>query len=256
MLVYPCGLDVSSRSMSFLAARLREHRRRIGSRWRRLSTGRQALLVLAHLRNGTTYAQLAAGFEVGTSTVYRYISEAVDLLAALAPTLNEAVRAASAKAYVLLDGTLLPIDRIAADRPYYSGKHKKHGVNVQVIADPFGRLLWASPALPGAVHDIRAAREHGIIDALEQAHIPCWADKGYQGARGTVRVPIRGRWEALSTGQQAVNRSQAKLRALVEPAIAALKTWRLLRKLRCSTTRITGIVQAILTLHHASSTGG
>jgi hypothetical protein len=31
------------------------------------------------------------------------------------------------------------------DRPYYSGKHKAHGVNVQVIADPAGRLIWASP---------------------------------------------------------------------------------------------------------------
>ncbi|MFI6663270.1 IS5/IS1182 family transposase, partial [Streptomyces sp. NPDC050523] len=30
--------------MSFLAARLREHRRRIKSRWRRLPVGRQALL--------------------------------------------------------------------------------------------------------------------------------------------------------------------------------------------------------------------
>lgn len=26
------------------------------------------------------------------------------------------------KAFVILDGTLLPIDRIAADTPYYSGK--------------------------------------------------------------------------------------------------------------------------------------
>ncbi|MFE4582637.1 IS5/IS1182 family transposase, partial [Streptomyces chartreusis] len=30
---------------------------------------------------------------------------------------------------------------------------------------------------------------------------------------------------------------------------ATLKTWRLLRKLRCSTTRITRLVQAVLTLH-------
>ncbi|SHM92808.1 hypothetical protein SAMN05216499_116127 [Actinacidiphila paucisporea] len=50
-------------------------------------------------------------------------------------------------------------------------------------------------------------------------------------------------------GQQTVNRSQAEIRALVEPAIATLKTWRLLRKHRCSTTRITSLVQAVLTLH-------
>ncbi|MEV6619040.1 transposase family protein, partial [Streptomyces sp. NPDC051051] len=165
----------------------------------------------------------------------------------------ETVRSASSKAFVLLDGTLLPIDRIAADRPYYSGKHKRHGMNVQVLADPFGRLLWASPALPGAVHDIRAAREHGIVDALTEAGITCWADKGYRGADGTVRTPCWGRWENLSTGQQAVNRSHAKIRALVEQAMATLKAWRLLRKLRCSTTRITSIVQAVLTLHLTSS---
>lgn len=239
MLVYPSGVDVSSSALRFLSAKLRQRRRELGTRWRRLSAGRQALL--------------AAGFEVGTTTAYRYVTEAVDLLAALGPTLADAVRAASTKAFVLLDGTLLPIDRVAADRPFYSGKHKKHGMNVQVLTDPSGRLLWASPALPGAVHDIRAAREHGIIDALTQADIPCWADKGYRGAGGTVRIPYWGRWETLSAGQQAVNRSHAKIRALVEQAMATLKNWRLLRKLRCSTTRITSIVQAVLTLHLASS---
>lgn len=84
-------------------------------------------------------------------------------------------------------------------------------MNVQVLADPFGRLLWASPALPGAVHDIRAAREHGIIDALTEADIPCWADKAYRGAGGTVRIPCWGRWETLSACQQAVNRSHARI---------------------------------------------
>ncbi|NEC12529.1 transposase, partial [Streptomyces sp. SID8014] len=180
MLVYSSGIDVSSSTLRFLARQLRAHHRAIGSRWRRLGAGRQALLALAHLRVGHTYAQLAAGFGVGTTTAYRYVTEAVDLLADLAPTLADAVRTASTKAFVLLDGTLLPIDRIAADRPFYSGKRKKHGMNVQVLADPFGRLLWASAALPGAVHDIRAAREHGIVDALAQADVTCWADKGYR----------------------------------------------------------------------------
>ncbi|MFI0859235.1 IS5 family transposase [Streptomyces smyrnaeus] len=249
MLVCPCGLDVSSRSLRFLAARLREHRRQIGSRRRRLSAGRQALPALAHLRNGTTYAQLAAGFRIGTSTACRYIREAVDLLAALAPTLAEAVKTASTKAFVILDGTLLPTDRTAADRPFYSGKHNKHGMNVQVIADPHGRLLWASPALPGAVHDTKAARTHDIIGALEAAGVECWADRGYRGAGGTMRVPCWGRWETLSAGQQAHNRSHARIRALVEQAMATLKTWRLLQKLRCSTTRITSLAQAVLTLH-------
>jgi hypothetical protein len=126
-------------------------------------------------------------------------------------------------------------------------------MNLQVLTDPFGRLLWASPALPGAVHDVRAAREHGIVDALTAAGIKCWADKAYRGSGATVRTPCWGRWETLSDGQRAVNRSHAKIRALVEQAMATLKAWRILRKLRCSTTRITALVQAILVLHLASS---
>lgn len=120
-------------------------------------------------------------------------------------------------------------------------------MNVQLIADPAG--LWASPALPGSVHDIKAARTHGIIGALAGAGVDCRADKGYRGAAGTVRVPHWGRRETLSPGQRAVNCSHAKIRVLVEQAMATLKTWRLMRKLRCSTSRITSPVQAVLTLH-------
>lgn len=252
VLVYPSAIDLSSSHLRFLTRQLAERRRQVGTRWRRLPAHRQALLVLAHLRCGDTYARLASSFGIDLATVFRYIHEAVDLLAALAPTLQQAVERAAAKAFVILDGTLLPIDRIAADRPFYSGKHKKHGMNVQVLTDPFGRLLWASPALPGAVHDIKAARTHGILDTLAKAGLACFADKGYQGAGGTVRVPFRGKHRDLSAGQQAVNVAHARIRAVGEQAMATLKGWRLLRKLRCSTNCITDLVKAVLVLHHAS----
>ena len=251
MLVYPSSIDLSSRTLRFLTGQLTMRRQEIGTRWRRLSTARQALLALAHLRCGDTYAQLAAGFGIGIATVYRYIREANEVLAALAPTLTEAMKTIRAKAFVILDGTLLPIDRIAADTPYYSGKHKRHGMNVQVLADPFGRLLWTSPAVPGSTHDLTAARQHGIIDALADAGLKCWADKAYQGAGGSVRVPFRGR--RLKRWKRRHNATHAKIRCVGEQAMATLKGWRLLRKLRCSTNRITNVVKAVLVLHHASA---
>ncbi|ANZ21642.1 Helix-turn-helix of DDE superfamily endonuclease [Streptomyces noursei ATCC 11455] len=115
MLVYPSAIDLSSASLQFLAGRLTVHRRQIGTRWRRLTAGRQALLVLAHLRCGDTYARLAAGFAIGIATVCRYVHEGIGVLAALAPTLQQAMKTAAGKAFVILDGTLLPIDRVAAD---------------------------------------------------------------------------------------------------------------------------------------------
>jgi hypothetical protein len=72
-------------------------------------------------------------------------------------------------------------------------------MNVQALTDPFGRLLWASPALPGSTHDLTAARTHGIIDSLADVGLRCWADKAYQGTGRPVRVPFRGqrlkRWK-------------------------------------------------------------
>jgi hypothetical protein len=84
--------------------------------------------VLAHLRNGDTYARLAAGFAIGTSTAWRYVREAIDLLAALADDLTAATARAARLAYAILDGTLIPIDRVADQKPYYSGKHKRHHI--------------------------------------------------------------------------------------------------------------------------------
>jgi hypothetical protein len=71
------------------------------------------LLVLAHLNKGEIYTALADGFGVGTTTVFRYVRGGVDVLAATAPTLDEALDAAHRTAFGTLDGTLLPIDRVA-----------------------------------------------------------------------------------------------------------------------------------------------
>ena len=63
--------------------------------------------MLAYLRKGETFAELAAGFGVGTATAWRYVNETVGLLAARAPKLHKAVRDAKKKghAYVVVDGT-------------------------------------------------------------------------------------------------------------------------------------------------------
>lgn len=248
MLSYPSVIDLSSSTLRFLATRLRRHRVVIGSRWRKLPPERQALLALAYLRNGDTYEGLAAGFGVGVATVYRYVIEAVDVLAAFGPKLSDAIHTAKGKAFVILDGTLIAIDRIHQQRPYYSGKHKRHGVNVQVLADPAGRLLWASPALPGSTHDLTAARHHGLITALTSAAIATFADKGYLGAGGAVGTPHRGR--GLVGYRTRFNRHHATIRGVGERAVATLKSWRVLTKVRCSPHRISRLLNAILTLHH------
>jgi hypothetical protein len=247
MLFYRAVLPLSRKTLNYVAGIIRRHRASIGSGWRKLNPGRQALLVLAYLRKGETFADLAAGFEVGTATAWRYVNEAVALLAARAPKLRQAVRGAkkAGYAYVVLDGTLIPIDRVAADRPFYSGKHKKHGMNLQVIASPHGDILWVSGALPGSVHDEKAEWIWGVLAELEAAGLVTLADKGYQGS-AHAKIPYRGKGKPES--QKEANRAHAKLRAPGERANALLKTWDILDKLRCCPWRAGKLAKAIHTL--------
>ena len=91
MLSYPATIALSSRTLNHLADRIRVHRQQRKSRWRRLNPGRQALLALAHLRNGDTYTRLAAGFQIGIATAWRYVQEAIALLSVVAEDLNTAL---------------------------------------------------------------------------------------------------------------------------------------------------------------------
>src|SRR5919108_6583189 len=85
LLFYRAALPLSSRTLTFTAGLIRRHRKSIGSCWRKLKPGQQALLVLVYLKKGETFAEVAAGFGVGAATAWRYADEVVELLAARAP---------------------------------------------------------------------------------------------------------------------------------------------------------------------------
>jgi hypothetical protein len=196
-------------------------RKKIGSTWRLLYPGRQALLVLVYLRKDETFAEISTGFAVSATTAWRYVEGTVLLLSARSPKLAQALRKATKDGltHVILDGTLIHTDRVKADRPYFSGKHRVHGMNVQVISSPDGTILWTSGALPGKTHDLTAAR-------------------------------IWGMGKNKPEPQKRANRSHARLRGPGERANAQLKSWRILRKLRCSPTKAGHLVKAIAVLQN------
>lgn len=132
-------------TLTRLAGLIRAQRTGHRYRWRKLAPAQQALLVPTHLRNGDTYARLAAGFSVGTTTAWRYVQESVDLLAVLADDVHAAAARAARLAYAILDGSLIPMDHLADERPYYSGKRNQHGMNVQLLAAR--RAGWCGPRL-------------------------------------------------------------------------------------------------------------
>jgi hypothetical protein len=123
-----------------------------------------AVLVLRWFLDGTRVAQLARDNGIGVSTTYRYLHEGIDALAGQAPDLGTALRDAhlAGHEHVSVDGTLVATDRVGEPGPvigrnsrpvdlWWSGKHRQHGGNVQVITGPDGWPIWTSDVRPGRV---------------------------------------------------------------------------------------------------------
>jgi hypothetical protein len=264
VVVYRAILDVPEHLVRRLVRLLDQERQRRGTRrnTRALSCRRQAILVLRWFRERADAAALARDNGIGRATAYRYIDQAITVLAAHAPTLEQALRRARQNgAPVIVDGKLFPADRCGQRDPdtgndvWYSGRKRQHGGTVQFLADATGEPLWISPVEPGSVADITAARRH-VLPQLRPAtgeDLVALADAGYDGAGAGIRVPIKRphtvAQACFSLDNQAYNLLLRGMRGIGERAMAVLTgRWRILRHTTKSPSRIGDIVQAALTL--------
>ena len=95
MLSYRVILDVPLPLVLFVSRLLGEHRRELGTRdgARALSCWKQAVFALAWFRDRPDIRRLGP-FGISQATAYRYKDEAVQVLAARAPSLREALEKA------------------------------------------------------------------------------------------------------------------------------------------------------------------
>jgi hypothetical protein len=93
VLSYRVILDVPLPLVVFVSRLLADHRRELGTRdgTRALTCWKQAVFTLAWFRDRPDIPRLGRGFGISQATAYRYKDEAVEVLAAKAPTLREAL---------------------------------------------------------------------------------------------------------------------------------------------------------------------
>lgn len=256
MVSYRAILDLPDELVSFVENVIATRRSELRSPWRALASFDQAVLTLVWLRDGDTFAQLGRHFGISTDTAWRYATEAMSALSALAPSLADALREAGPARRMILDGTLITTIRCASrparyeddnQDPYYSGKHHRPGVNAQALIGMDGQPAFVGQARCGSTHDLTAARKDGIVEAALKAGIEILADSGYQGAGGTVRTPAK-RPNGLSHSghERRANALHAAARAPGERGFALLKGWRVLRQVRISPSRITDLLRTVL----------
>ena len=222
--LFRAGVRVSAGTCDDLSESLRRRHERAGTRWRLPDPLAQAVLVIAFLRTNLTYLELAAGSGISAPACWRNVREGISALAGRGRriSLPDVARLAVKMGwdYVIVDGVHVPTEtsgrKTAGQRAYYSGKHKRHGLNVQTVCSPHGELLWASAALPGAAVDITAARAAGIAGTLTCV-IGVFADLGYLGWDEQVITGRRKpRGKEMPPAQRAANRLQAQLRCAGE----------------------------------------
>jgi hypothetical protein len=258
MVTYRAVLDVDSDVVSAIENLVATRRSEIASPWRALTSFDQAVLYLVWIRHDFTFAELGAHFGISTDRAWAYATETAEVLAARAPDLAQGLRDAGPDRRAVLDGTLIATDRCASapagyegrnPDPYYSGKHHRHGVNVQGVVGPGGELLYLGDARCGSTHDTTAARADGIIEAAAEADIELIADLGYHGLGQTVRTPIKRKpGRGLSPRDQRANREHASVRCQGERGFAQLKAYKVLRRVRISPCRITTLARSIHTV--------
>jgi DDE superfamily endonuclease len=260
VITYRATLDVPASTLAQVSRWLAAHRKAHDARpWQRAATPYvQAVMVLRWFKEATDIRILARDAAVSIATGYRYLHEAIDVVAARAPELPDVLAEGlrDGWAFVSLDGTLIASTRSSAPSEaghdvWYSGKHKRHGGNIQVLTGPTGYPEWVSDVEPGSVHDLTAAREHalGALYPAAAAGLPTLTDKGYAGAGIGIMVPTKGR--DLAPDNQARNAMISALRAPAERANALLKrTWKALERVTLDPWRIGAITAAALVLLH------
>jgi len=187
--------------------------------------------VLRWFLDDTRMSGPAGDNAIASSTAYAYRDEGIAVLAVCKPSLHGALLAAKAAGHspVIVDGTVIYTDRIGTLGPtvgvdlWWSGKHKHHGGNIQVVSAPDGWPLWTSNVRPGREHDTTAARADPDLLTL----IAVWvsdgqlslADLGYEGEPDIFKIPYKKpKGRDLTINQQAYNAVHGALRCLGERA--------------------------------------
>jgi hypothetical protein len=211
--------------------------------------------VLACLRKGETFAELAAGFGAGVTTAWRHVHQTVPLAGgagAEAPQRRPGrdeqrarTRGRGRDAHPHRPGRRRPalLPRQTSEARDEPAGHRQ----------PRGDTRWVPGALPGPVHDKKAEWTWGVLAGPQAAALVTLAGKGHPGST-YAKTPYRGKNKPEP--QKQANRAHPKLRPPGEPANAQPKTWHILRKLRRCPWRAGKLAKAIHTSQTREAAAG
>jgi len=209
------------------------------------------LMTLLWLRVSPTYEVLGWLFGLEKSNAWENVQDTLAVLDTLADfpferpateraklSSPQAVFDAFPQVKVIIDGKEQPFCRPRGweeQKPFDSGKKKRHTVKNQVVCTPEGRIGGVSATGPGSTHDLTMMRGDGVLDRLAEGE-GAMADKAYTGAESDrpgvpVVVPAKAtRGHPLSDDQKSANRVISGCRVVIEHVMAQLNRFQVLKQ--------------------------
>lgn len=196
--------------------------------------------ILSYEKNASLQEFFAAAFDTDQATCNKFVHILAPVLktslSQYAPKRNiEEVNFQEGESY-LADARERPIQRdMYNQKPFYSGKKKRHTVKNMAFCSALGAILFLSPTVYGSVHDKRIAQKLNIT----QKNITLYLDLAYLNwtPNQTIELilphkkPRNTKTEKryLTIEQKEFNLKVSKIRVKIENVFAHVKTMRILK---------------------------
>lgn len=187
------------------------------------------LMLLLYYRSYATQEFVGYLFNLDKSRVCRIIQKLEPILAKVMAISKAKKLSQEEVEQLLVDATEQSIERPKkGQKPYYSGKKKRHTLKTQITVTRKGQITAVSKPRPGSVHDFTIFKQSPPLPPDSTAFV----DGGYQGIdklHPNAEFPYKAsKNKPLDKQEKEYNRALSRIRVKIENVIGQIKVFRIL----------------------------
>lgn len=187
------------------------------------------LMILLYYRSYISQVFVGYLFDIDDSRVCRILQKLEPILAQVVAIPDRPKLSQKDVEELIVDATEQPIERPKTNqKPYYSGKKKRHTLKTEIRVNLKGRIIQVSKTHPGSVHDFSIFKQ----ETPPPPHSRTYTDSGYQGIdqlHPNAEFPYKGtKKKPLGTAEKEYNQALSRLRVIAENILGDIKIFRIL----------------------------
>lgn len=195
----------------------------------KLDVADMVLMLLLYYRSYISQEFVGYLFGIDDSRVCRILQKLEPLLAKVMALPNKKYLSQEEVESLIIDATEQPIERPKkTQKPYYSGKKKRHTLKTEIRVTRRGRIVHVSKSRPGSMHDFELHKTEPPIPKQTRVFV----DSGYQGLdklHTQTELPYKAtKTKLLGEEEKEYNQALSRLRVVVEHILGDIKTFRIL----------------------------